>query len=134
MTGDLRERKLVEVVELRKQADAAKAIGASVGNLAPVVAQELEALVRLQANSGVLIAVWARAREAAAKNETLGEDAQMVAALAAVLMAHSRAAGKFVMEHGEQLREKGATLIGKADAIEELVTAMPEQQEEVIVC
>jgi hypothetical protein len=130
---DMRERKLAEAKKLRGEAVAAKAVSASVCNLAPVVGQELEALVQLKVQSGALAGVWAKARKAAAGNEELNDDGQAIAAMAAMLTAHSRTAAQCIKEHGEQLRDKSAAMIGKADAIEELVAevmaAQPEDTE-----
>jgi hypothetical protein len=118
---DLRERKLAEAAGLRTQSAAATAIGVSVCNLAPVVGQELEALVHMKVHTGTLATAWATALESATKNEDFDEATRTTAALAAMLVAHSRAAAQCIREHGEQLRAKGAGMVGKADAIEELV-------------
>jgi hypothetical protein len=121
----LRERKLAEVEDLRRKSEAARAVGESVCNLAPVVGQELEALVQVKLQAG-MAEQWDKAKEAASKSEALGEMDPEIGALMAMLIAHSRAAAQCIREHGEQLMHQGASMSGKAEAIEELVAEMSD--------
>lgn len=129
MDEKLREQKLTEAGELRKQADAAQAIGASVCNLAPVVAKELEALVSMKVQTMALDKEW-EAALAAARNSGTDETKQQLAALGSLLILHSREAGKRIMEHGEQLKHLASSKVGKAEAIAELVSELMPQQED----
>ena len=110
---------------MRKQAVAAKGVGKSLRNLAPVVVGELRSVVGLVLRTGRLQEQWSAALEAAEKSE-VAEDERTLAAVAAILVEFANEAGKRIMQHGDILVEKRGTLIGKAAGIEEMLAELAE--------
>ncbi len=118
-------KKHIEIEDLRKKALAAKGVGQSLRNLAPVLAGELRAVVGLLLNTGRLCQQWDTALEAASESAVDDGD-KTLAAVAAMLTQFASEAQKRITTHGDMLVDKRAHLLGKADGIEEMLRELHE--------
>lgn len=112
-----RDKQAKEIDHLRLQSKAATGVGNSLRSLAPVVANELRAVIGMKAQQGALSAEWSAALEAAAKSDAAPED-ESLAALSIMLAGFAGEAGKRILSHADILLTKAGELEGQATGIE----------------